>query len=271
MPTPSPSTTKPGSHLLLPLGTRPRLRQIGLNVHGARRKERYVMDGVWSFHLYRWSGALDIGGQSFPISPGSASVEPPNTPLTWRYDDEHCPHHYAHFSLRASGPLTRVPVMQQTGAAFAELCEEMERLVGLWNSHPLRAEVRFWDLLLRLSWPQAQEGPAVSGVPFAVQTAVAIIENELADAPRVAALARRVGISHNQLTRLFNETFGQGVAAYMQKRRLEKAQHLLTRSNVPIKSIAKEVGLADLQHFNKFIRQHTGRSPTQVRSGRPRR
>lgn len=263
-------SSRRSDHLLMPITAKPALKQVGLNVHGARRKERYVMDNLWSLHLYRWSGALEIGGRSFEINPGSVSVEPPNTPLTWRYDNQSCPHHYAHFALAEGGVRTRVPIMQQTGPAFTELWEEMEGLIGLFGSHPLRAEVRLWDLLLRLSVQQNTKKPAVTGLPFAVQTAVAIIENEMARAPRVAELARRVGLSHNQLTRLFNETFGQGVAAYIRKRRLEKAQHLLSRSNLPIKAVAAEVGLPDLQQFNKFMRKETGAPPRRLRSEQER-
>ncbi len=257
--------TVSGEHLLMPLGAKPTLKQVGLNVHGARRTERYIMDNLWSVHLYRWSGALQIGTRSYAISPGCAGVEPPNTPLLWRYDNERCPHYYAHFALRTGGPVTRVPIVQQTGAAFAQLCEEMETLITLFSVHPLRAEIRLWDLLLRLAVTQKQSVPRANPLPFVVQTAVAIIENELAQAPRVAQIAKRVGISHNQLTRLFDQCFGHGVAAHIRKRRLEKAQHLLTHSNLPIKTIAHELGLPDLQQFNKFIRKATGRAPSHFR------
>ena len=254
-----------GDHLIMPLAAKPSLKQVGLNVHGSRRKESYIMDKLWSLHLYRWSGALEVAGRSFAITPGCASVEPPNTHLLWRYDNERCPHYYAHFALRGAGPTTLVPIMQQTGAAFAELSEEMERVVTLFGTQPLRAEIRLWDLLLRLAVSNKINAPKAGALPFAVQTAMAIIENEMPQAPRVADIARRVGISHNQLTRLFDQSFGHGVAAHIRKRRLDKAKHLLTRSNLPIKTIATELGIADLQQFNKFIRKETGLPPSQLR------
>ena len=86
-----------------------------------------------------------------------------------------------------------------------------------------------------------------------------------------AQIAKRAGISHNQLTRLSDQTFGLGVAAYMRKRRLDKAEHLLDRSNLPIKAIAAEMGIPDLQQFNKFMRKETGSSPTKIRLKRPPR
>lgn len=252
-------------HLAMPLSSKPKLKQAGINVHGSRRKEHYVMDRTWSLHLYRWSGALQVNGRGFAISPGCVSVEPPNTPLVWRYDTEQCVHYYAHFSLRNVGPTVRVPIMQQAGATFAPLCDEMETIIKLLSSHPLRAEVRLWDLLLSLAAGQKREKTPDAALPFAVQTAVAIIENELRSSPRVAEIAKRVGISANHLTRLFDQTFGHGVAAHIAKRRLEKAQHLLRKSRLPVKAVATEVGLADLQQFNKFMRKETGMSPRQIR------
>lgn len=255
----------PQDHLAVPLSSKPKLKQVGLNVHGARRHERYVMDRTWSLHLYRWAGALQIGGKSFAISPGCVSVEPPNTPLVWRYDTEQCVHYYAHFSLRNVGTTMPLPIMQQAGTAFAPLCDEMESIIKLFTSYPLRAEVRLWDLLLGLAAGQKRDKPSDTALPFAVQTAVAIIENELRASPRVAEIAKRVGISANHLTRLFDQTFGHGVAAHIAKRRLEKAQHLLRKSKLPIKAIATEVGLPDLQQFNKFVRKGTQLSPRQIR------
>jgi hypothetical protein len=72
----------------MPLEQRPVIRQVGLNVHGQRRVERYVMDRSWSLHAYRWQGSLKLRGTVFPVRPGHVSVEPPDTPLVWRYDAE---------------------------------------------------------------------------------------------------------------------------------------------------------------------------------------
>lgn len=252
-------------HLAVPLSSKPKLKQVGLNVHGGRRKEQYEMDRTWSVHLYRWAGALQIHGRTYAISPGCVSIEPPNTPLVWRYDTEQSVHYYAHFSLRNVGATVPIPIMQHVATAFGPLCDEMESIIKLFTSYPLRAEVRLWDLLLGLAVGHKREKPSDTGLPFAVQTAVAIIENELRSSPRVAEIAARVGISANHLTRLFDQTFGHGVAAHIAKRRLERAQHLLRKSKLPIKAVATEVGLADLQQFNKFMRKETGLSPRQIR------
>jgi AraC-like DNA-binding protein len=250
----------------MPLEQKPLIRQVGLNVHGQRRVERYTMDRSWSLHVYRWQGSLTLRGTVFPVRPGHVSVEPPDTPLVWRYDQEICPHYYVHFVLPKGRTRVAVPVMQDLRDSFEDVCGELELLIALFSSHRARAEIRLWDLLLRLSSLQSGNvTAAASGLPYAVQTAVAIIENELGTSIRIAALSRRVAISHNHLTRMFQREFGCGIAEYVRQRRAAKALPLLEGSNLPIKSIAAEVGLSDLQQFNKFARRMWGRAPSDVR------
>lgn len=80
-------------------------------------------------------------------------------------------------------------------------------------------------------------------------------------------MARQMGVSHNQLTLLFQKQFGCGVREFIRRERVGKARELLTRSRLPVKSIAIECGFPDLQHFNKVIRSDTGHSPRQIRAG----
>ena len=47
--------------------------------------------------------------------------------------------------------------------------------------------------------------------------------------------------------------------------RFKRADTLLRESNLPIKAIAEQLGLSDLQHFNKFIRSRTGLPPRAFR------
>jgi transcriptional regulator GlxA family with amidase domain len=126
-----------------------------------------------------------------------------------------------------------------------------------------RAEARLWDILWRLVEPASLELPRRH---VAVERAQTLIEGRLGEALSVEALAREVGISHNQLTRLFRAACGQTVSSYIQTRRAERAAHLLRHTTLPAKAISTQVGANDLQAFNKLLRRHTGASPRQVRN-----
>jgi transcriptional regulator GlxA family with amidase domain len=46
---------------------------------------------------------------------------------------------------------------------------------------------------------------------------------------------------------------------------VERARHLLLNSTLPIKVIAREVGIPDPHLFNKIIRRELGKAPREVR------
>jgi AraC-like DNA-binding protein len=59
--------------------------------------------------------------------------------------------------------------------------------------------------------------------------------------------------------------FQQTAQAYQRSRRLQRAHHLLQHTTRRVKEIAVEVGLADLQRFNKAIRREYGCAPRALR------
>jgi AraC-like DNA-binding protein len=247
----------------MPLGERPRLRLIGRAVHGGRPVERYRLNGLWCLHLYSYHAHLTIGGKSVEIRPGCLGILPPDTNLVYRYAARRNEHLFAHFQLRGAGGMRPVPAMRPTGPDYPLLHQLFEEAVGFFPSEPLRAEVRLWDLLWRAAdAPGTAEKPRVHP---AVELVARQIELRLHEPLLVESLAREAGLSQNHLIRLFHAGLGQTVKGYMMARRLEKARHLLCRSSLAIKQIAHDVGLGDLQAFNKTVRRHFGCSPRELR------
>jgi transcriptional regulator GlxA family with amidase domain len=100
-----------------------------------------------------------------------------------------------------------------------------------------------------------------------MEAAVSVIAEELAQSFTVADLARRVGVSTNHLIRLFRQQFGVPVAAYVRQQRVAQAKHLLKHTNLPVKHIAANVGIPNLQLFNKTLRRVAGVAPRALRAG----
>ncbi|GGT85465.1 hypothetical protein GCM10010289_01400 [Streptomyces violascens] len=97
-------------------------------------------------------------------------------------------------------------------------------------------------------------------------SAQAYIEEHLAEPLPVPVIARAARVSHTHLTRLFRADTGLTVIAYVRRRRLERARHLLQSSTLSIPSIAATVGIADLQAFNKACHRELGAGPHAVRA-----
>ncbi|TVR70628.1 MAG: AraC family transcriptional regulator [Spirochaetaceae bacterium] len=271
------------------LDRRPAIAQTGLSIHGYRRREEFMLHGLWGLHVYLYGGELRLRNEVFPFTEGSVSLTPPDTALEWSFP-EHAPHYYVHFQLEDRDPpddsgdspepggesnCVQIPIVTRYDRDFTTLVEEMETLSRSHTLAPRRAEVLLWDVLWRLAdqererWKresgETRRGEREPGIPAVVQIVTSVIENELAGKLTVRSLAGRVGVSHNHLTNLFRRVYGTTVVEYIRRRRCRRAFHLLTRTSLSITSIAHDVGVPDLQHFNKMIRRELGTAPSDLR------
>jgi len=280
--------SRPLTSTVVPIFACPEIAGLGLGVHGDPRVERFRMAGLWCLHLYRYRGTLLVDGHTHELRPGAISLVPPGTELEYRFRGR-SEHVYAHFSLgdqtgdTETSPLRSRPVSYWPARRFALLEAQAREAVGWFGRYPQRAEVRLWDILWQIVEPgstgpespaegEAGHGGASRGGQ-AVETLLAAIELKLAGPIRVATLIRELelGLSHNQILRLFRRQTGRTIVEYIRHRRGLRAQHLLRHTSLPVKVVAIQVGVADLQAFNKLMRSHTGVSPRAFRDGEGRR
>jgi AraC-like DNA-binding protein len=248
------------------LKLQPAVVQAGIGTHGVGAMiDNYSALGVWCLHVYRYHGQLRVNGEWYKIAPGFASLIPPGSDLEYHYRGK-SQHAYAHFSLPAGGVLeTSLAAMQDLGPRFAGVYQRMEEMIAFHHTEPVRAAVRLWDLLWQISEPHADAADEAR-MPDAVAQMLSRMELRLGQRLHIAALAAEVGISHNHLIRQFRRWVGTNPVQYLRRRRVERAQHLLTHTTMPVKAIAAEVGIPDLHLFNKVMRAEVGASPRQIRA-----
>jgi AraC-like DNA-binding protein len=257
----------------LPLQNAPRVLQMGIGTHGLgiagrNLKERYRLDTLWCVHLYTYHAQMSVDGEVFPIQPDYVSVVPPGVQLEYSYRG-HSTHCYAHFAVdvpsASQQDVVEIPAMQMR-TDFVNLYEDMQGAVERFSTQPTFATARLWDILWRLSIPEDQTHSDLDYHP-AVLAAQRYIESHLAEPISIRELAAQVHLSHNHLTRLFQTQLDYSVVAYIRKRRVERACHLLEQTTLPIRSVAAQVGISDLHAFNKVIRREMGTSPRNLRKG----
>jgi len=257
----------------IPLYSPCRVRWMGVSVHGERPVDRYRMLNFWSVHFYTYHGTLCVGDAQVPIRPRFASIQPPNLDMEWRFAARECLHLCAHFTFpdagkdRAGVP---VPTIQDLGDEFDSFNADMRHAIGAFGSRPRRAECRVWDILWRLAEranaaPGDRAHPPAAAHPAMIQ-ALRYIEEHLHEDISVRGLADIAEISHNHLTRLFRHACLTTVVGYIRQRRVERARHLLAGTTLPIKAIAREVGISDPHLFNKVIRRALGAPPSAMRA-----
>jgi AraC-like DNA-binding protein len=81
----------------------------------------------------------------------------------------------------------------------------------------------------------------------------------------LSAVARR---STAHFSRSFKQAFGEPPHAYIVRRRLEEACHLMLTSSASLSEIALSVGFSDQSHLCKHFRQALGQSPSSWRRER---
>ena len=92
------------------------------------------------------------------------------------------------------------------------------------------------------------------------------MQTRFAEPLTVRGVANLAGVSPAYLTRLFRAQLGVTTMEYLRRWRLEAAFRLLTRTQVPIKLVAHEVGVPNLHAFNKFVRRGYCASPRELRA-----
>jgi AraC-like DNA-binding protein len=91
------------------------------------------------------------------------------------------------------------------------------------------------------------------------------IENHFQSDLSLAQILGGLGLCYRQLARHFERQFGISPKRYQLIRRMEEARRLIGTTNLPVTTVALELGFGSSQHFATRFRQITGQSPTALR------
>jgi AraC family transcriptional regulator len=104
--------------------------------------------------------------------------------------------------------------------------------------------------------------------PWQVRSVTTHIDANLNTSLSCETLARLVRLSVSHFARAFKCTFGYSPHAFVMRRRMERAQGLMLKSNAPLAHIALECGFADQAHLSRLFLQFTRESPASWRRAR---
>ena len=94
---------------------------------------------------------------------------------------------------------------------------------------------------------------------------VGYIDANLESDLSVAALARLVGATKDQLNRAFSGFVGQTPHAYVVAKRIDRARTLIDTDDAPLAEIAAATGFSSQSHMTTVFKQHLGRTPGALR------
>lgn len=98
-----------------------------------------------------------------------------------------------------------------------------------------------------------------------IGTAIALIEQNIAENLQIKHLSKSAFLSETQFKKLFKEQTGLSTMKYVTKLRMEKAQALLTHTDYPLQIIGEKVGYKELSAFSRKFSQYFGLSPAKFK------
>lgn len=121
------------------------------------------------------------------------------------------------------------------------------------------------QLLARFLSTEAFKLPGNNSIPSNVLDAVSYIQLNLKENLRVMHLAERASLHPDYFSRLFREAIGERPINFIHEKRIERAQYLMTTTNMPYAEIALETGFETLSYFSRIFKKITGITPGYYR------
>lgn len=91
------------------------------------------------------------------------------------------------------------------------------------------------------------------------------LEKQFLDPPKIADLARNVGLNEAKLMRAFKQVFGSTIFDFAQQLRMELAKKLIETTQLSVTEIALEVGYEYSSNFTTAFKRHFGITPKAAR------
>lgn len=125
------------------------------------------------------------------------------------------------------------------------------------------------DALLALMLDPGRGAPAGkrSFAPAEMQRIADFAEDRLGGPLGLSEWSAAFGLPAPEFARRFRATTGSAPYTYFLRRRIDRAQELLSNTDAPLVEIALQVGFCSQSHFTEAFRRATGVAPGQWRRG----
>ena len=120
--------------------------------------------------------------------------------------------------------------------------------------------------VLQLHAPRPRRRSALAA--WQLRRAVDYIEENCVRNIRLEELASLTGLSQSHFSHAFKASTGLPPHQWQTQARLERAKHLLLKSEMPLTTVAVETGFADQAHFTRVFRKNVGVAPASWKRSR---
>lgn len=158
--------------------------------------------------------------------------------------------------------LCRFPATRRTEMAVLFRRIAAERETPRPFSH-LNASVLLVQILIAVL---REAGVDASEPPAFLRTVTAWARRHFREEAKLSALASELSVSPNHLGKVFRNATGIAFSDYITGLRLNRACHLLSKTDLPVKVVALDSGFRSVEYFHTVFRAHLGRTPAEYRA-----
>ncbi len=225
-------------------------------------------------HIIKGKGAYAVGGARYELSEGDSFIIYPDTEIVYRAD-EHEPWEYSWvgFSgLTAAELVSHTDFTPDMPVIHTRLGTEIENIIArIYEAHGegyVENLKMTGHLLLMFALfaerSERRRGTRPDAEKYA-RDAEEYMLNNYALPITVEDIAGHINISRSHLWRVFKEKYSASPKEYLSALRIDKACGMLTKTSLPVGSIANSVGFENHLYFSSAFKRLKGVSPSEYR------
>lgn len=258
------------------LGSRPVTIKAGRGVFVPGATRRFLVGSSslterhfsihWVLLVPQYRGEITVDEFCFRVRPGVFVIAPPHATITLRFEGR-AVQYWAHVSLSCGRePGILIPCVTRLRRQRKAIESMFSKGIAAFERNDAAAANEIFGCVLEfVANLEAEKNVTHRNLPPRMRDALHLIEEQLHRPIYVEEIAHKVGLGRRQLLNQFQEQFSTTVSGYIRQRRIERALILLRRTSIPIKAVAVESGIDDLQMFNKLVRRAVGLGPRAYR------
>lgn len=176
---------------------------------------------------------------------------------------------------RAAGGILRTRLLElivilsraaaEGGSAPDQAMEMTGPLIRSLQECRTEGEFRSWAAGAVTQFTALVAGTFKSTTARAMARVTDYIDTHYAEEISVAEVAHMVFLNASYFCRAFKQQTGRTFVDYLTHRRIERAQGLLASTDLPVSTVARQVGYRDPNYFSRVFAQVTGLSPSEFR------
>lgn len=101
-----------------------------------------------------------------------------------------------------------------------------------------------------------------------IQKIIIVVDLDLKKPLTLHYFADTLNVNRSYLSDLFKREMGVTITEYVTEKRISHAANLLAVTQQPIKTVAEQVGIADVHYFSRLFKRRMGQTPRQYRESR---